>query len=273
MQLDPVDAVDAVILAPAVGGAVRAAADEAVQHGQERRALQRELMVARAGQALDHGPAAGLLPHPLEGERRTDAARRDRRRLAAVERVEHDRLVGEARPRAQKPLQLPALLQILDPPERGDNLLAHRRALAPALDDLQVGAAARGLFFGNTWRKAWRRLDDGAHRIRQDSRTIKQNRRKTWHYILAAVHPRPQSNQRLTPGGGAPTVEDQSESLVPNEIARQFPARPLALCAMAGQHSCSGSRGASSGGVEILRRSTTTGSAQRALSLSRSSAR
>src|SRR5271165_6597323 len=102
-------------------------------------------MLARACQAFDHTLAARLLPHPLEGERRTDAPGRDRRRLAAVERIEHDRLVGETRPRAQQPLQLPALLQILDPPERGDHLLAHRGALAPALDDLQIGAACGSL--------------------------------------------------------------------------------------------------------------------------------
>ena len=145
MQFEPVDAIDAIILAPAVGGAVRAAAEQAVQHGQERRALQREVMLARARPALDHTLAACLLPHPLEGERRTDAPGRDRRRLAAVERIEHDRLVREARSRAQKPLQLPALLRILDPPERRDHLLAHRGPLAPALDDLQIGAAAGGL--------------------------------------------------------------------------------------------------------------------------------
>src|SRR5574337_1443119 len=102
-------------------------------------------MIARPRQALDHAPAAGLLPQSLEGERRPDAARADRRRLAPVERVEHDGLVGEPRPRAQQPLQLSARLQVLDPPERGDHLLADRRALAPALDDLQIGAAARGL--------------------------------------------------------------------------------------------------------------------------------
>ena len=101
-EFQPVDAVDAVVFAPAVGGAVRAAANEAVQHGQERRALQRELMVARPRQALNHAPAACLLPHPLEGERRTDAPRRHDRRLAAVERIEHDRLVGKPRARAQK---------------------------------------------------------------------------------------------------------------------------------------------------------------------------
>src|SRR5574337_1601864 len=145
MQFDFVDAVDAVVLAPAVGGAVRAAAEEAVQHGQKRRALQREVMLAHAHQALDHAPAARLLPQSLEGERRPDAARGDRRRLAPVEGVEHDGLVGEPRPRAQQPLQLSARLQVLDPPERGDHLLADRRAIAPALDDLQIGAAARGL--------------------------------------------------------------------------------------------------------------------------------
>ena len=144
LQFDPVDAVDAIILAPTVGGAVRAAADEAVQHGQERRPLQRELMLARLRQALDHAAAAGLLPHPLEGERRTDAPGRNDRRLAAVERIEHDRLLGEPRPRAQQAFQLPACLQLVDPPERRDHLLADRRALAPALDDLQIGATDRG---------------------------------------------------------------------------------------------------------------------------------
>src|SRR6202043_3111011 len=78
MQFEPVGAVDAIVFAPTVGGAVRAAAEQAVQHGQERRALQRELMPAVTRQALDHAPAARLLPHTLERERRTDAPARDR---------------------------------------------------------------------------------------------------------------------------------------------------------------------------------------------------
>ena len=145
MQLEPVDALDAIVFAPAVGGAVRAAAEQAVQHCQERRALQREVMLARARRAFDHLPTARLLPHPLKGQRRPDAPGRDRRRLAAVERIEHDRLLGEARSRAQKALQLPALPQILDPSERRDHLLAHRCALAPTLYDLQIGATVGSL--------------------------------------------------------------------------------------------------------------------------------
>ena len=98
MQFETVYAVDAIILAPAVGGAVGAAAKEAMQHGEERRALQRKIVLARARQPLDHALAARLLPNPLEGQRRPDAKRRHDLGLAAIERIEHDRLVSEARP-------------------------------------------------------------------------------------------------------------------------------------------------------------------------------
>ena len=36
-------------------------------------------------------------------------------------------------------------MRLVEPPERGDHLLANRSAFAPALDDLQIGAAAGGL--------------------------------------------------------------------------------------------------------------------------------
>ncbi len=45
------DALDAIILPPAAGGAIRTAAEQAVQHGQERRALQRK--VANRFEALE----------------------------------------------------------------------------------------------------------------------------------------------------------------------------------------------------------------------------
>ena len=51
---------------------------------------------------------------------------------------------GKARARTQQALQLPALAQILDAPERCDDLLAHRLAFATAFDDLEIGAAAGG---------------------------------------------------------------------------------------------------------------------------------
>src|ERR1700723_1148021 len=116
-----------------------------MQNSQENRALQREIMPTRTGEALDDGAAARLLPQPLEHQRRPDPSRRARGPPAGGDGFQPDRLVGEARPRPQQPLQLPALAQLVEAAERGDYLLAHRRPVAPALDDLQVGAAAGGL--------------------------------------------------------------------------------------------------------------------------------
>src|SRR5271165_2872583 len=149
MEIEPFDAFDAIILAPAVGAAVRAAADEAMQHGQKRRALQREGMLcapspgarSRPGSPSPATPARRRAPDRCAGSRSPPP----RRRLAAVERVEHDRLVGEPHARAQQPLKLAALVQFVEPSECGDHPPADRCALAPALDDLQIGAAAGGL--------------------------------------------------------------------------------------------------------------------------------
>ncbi len=153
-------------------------------------------MSTLARQTLDHGPTTGLFPQALESERRPDAPSRSNRRFAAVERVEHDRLVGKARSRAQQPLQLPALPQLVDPPERGDHLLAHRRAFASALDDLQIGAAARGLpaEIHGSWLVA--RLERGAHTITPQHQKINkkypndvalQHRNKTPPYPMISM--------------------------------------------------------------------------------------
>ena len=60
-------------------------------------------------------------------------------------RIEHHRLAGEARARAQQPIELPAGLEFLEPSERRDHPLAHLIAGAVAFDDLQVDAPGRGL--------------------------------------------------------------------------------------------------------------------------------
>ena len=96
-------------------------------------------MLARAAELRDDGPAAGLLPQPLE-DQRPDAAAGDLHSAVVRDGGEHHRLAGEARARSQQPLQLPAFLQLLVPSKRGDHLLAHLVAVAAALDDLQIGA-------------------------------------------------------------------------------------------------------------------------------------
>ena len=173
MQVEALDALDPVILPPAVRRPIRAAGEQAVQNGEEHRALQREIMLAGAGEVFDDFPAAGLLPQSFERQRRPDAPRRTRRRLAGGDGVDDDRLGGEARARAQQPLQLPALAQILDAAERGDDLLAHCRALAPAFDDLQIGAAAGGLLAEIHGTEPWERLTRGPHTIGKNTTKVK----------------------------------------------------------------------------------------------------
>ena len=145
MQIEPLDADDGVILAPAIRGAVGAADEQPVQHREEHGALKRKTVLAFARQLGDHRPAAGLLPQPLEHQRRPDATDRNLDRGIIAGRAQHHGFGRKARTRTHQPLQLAARLQLLETPERGDHLLAHLVAVAVALDDLQIGAAGRGL--------------------------------------------------------------------------------------------------------------------------------
>ena len=175
MQFEALDPIDPIILAPAIRGAVRAAGKQPMQNGEEQRALQREIMLARAGQRLDHAAATGLLPQALEYQGGPDPSRRARRRFAVGDGAHDDGLVGEARARAQQPLQLPALAQIFEAAERGDDLLAHRPVLATVLDDLEVGATAGGLFAEKHDAEPRRRLIRGPHKIGCSANKVKHN--------------------------------------------------------------------------------------------------
>ena len=119
MQAEALDALDPVILPPAVGGAIRAA------RNQRCRTVRKT--ARSSGKSYWRGGwrrAAGLLPQTLEWRGGPDPLRRARRRLAVGHGAHDDGLVGEARARPQQPLQLPALAQIFQATERGDDLLA-----------------------------------------------------------------------------------------------------------------------------------------------------
>jgi hypothetical protein len=116
-----------------------------VQHGEEHGALQRKAVLAVARQRRDHRAAAGLLPQPLEHQRRPDPTHCDLDRGVIAGRAQYHRLGRKAGTRAHQPFQLAARLQFLETPERRDHLLTHLVAVAAALDDLQVGASGRGL--------------------------------------------------------------------------------------------------------------------------------
>ena len=62
MELQIVDAIDAVIVTPMLAGTVGARHHQAMQHSQEHRALDCELEAAFGQQAIHHGSAPALLP-------------------------------------------------------------------------------------------------------------------------------------------------------------------------------------------------------------------
>ena len=145
MQVESGNAVDRIVLAPALGGTVGAAHKQPMQHGQKHRAFQREFLPACAGKIADHRTAAGLLPQPLEHQGGPDPAHRNLARRIIGGGAEHHGLGRKARTRTQQPFQLPTRLQILVAAERGNHLLANLITFAPALDDLEIGAPGRGL--------------------------------------------------------------------------------------------------------------------------------
>lgn len=145
MQVEMLNAIDGVILAPAVGRPIGAAGEQAMQNGEKHRAFERKAVLAGTGDVFNHLAAASLFPQSLEDKGGPDPPRRIRRDGPLGDGVDDDGFRGKARARPKQPLQLTAVAQILDAAERGDHLLAHLRAVAAAFDDLEVSAAARGL--------------------------------------------------------------------------------------------------------------------------------
>src|SRR5271169_2419409 len=162
-----------------------------MKNGEKHHAFEREAMLARTGEVLDDPPAPRLLPQSLEYESGPDASRRARRHGAIGDGVDDNGFRGEACARSQQPLQLPALAQILDAAERRDHLLAHLRALAAAFDDLEIGAAARGLLAEIHVAEPYRRLVRGAHIIGDRILQVKhkQSKRGTTLSRKSPLHP------------------------------------------------------------------------------------
>jgi hypothetical protein len=94
---------------------------------------------------LDHLPAAGLLPEPLEGEGGTDAAGGDGGDVSfGVSGEEEDRLSPPCA-RGEQGVELATLLQLVEPPQGGEDPLAGPPVHPAVLDDLEVGARPGGL--------------------------------------------------------------------------------------------------------------------------------
>jgi len=142
MQRQLVGALDPVVLAPGVGGPVRARDHEPVQHGEEARPFEREAEAPLGRQVLDHRPAAGLAPQPLEGQGWADAPGGQGRHAVLVDQREDHRALGEARRRARKPVEVALRLDLLLASQVLDDALSGAAVLAHALDQVDVAIRA-----------------------------------------------------------------------------------------------------------------------------------
>ena len=168
-------------------------------------------MLARTGELSDHVAAASLLPQPFKHQGRPDPSRRARDRIASGDGFEDNHLVGEARARSQQPIQLPALAQLVEATDRGDHLLAHRSAIAPALDDLQIGAAAGGLLAKIHGAEPGRRLVRGPHKISDEADNVNENMKLRGTTNLRNYPSRCNDINRLYPARGSKVLKISQE--------------------------------------------------------------
>ena len=113
-----------------------------MQDGEEDGPLEGELEAPALEELPDDVPAAGGLPEPLEDQGRADVADRDGGEPAlGVLGDQQDRL-GQAGAGGEQGVELAGLLELIEPPEGGDDALARAAALPAVLDDLEIGAWA-----------------------------------------------------------------------------------------------------------------------------------
>jgi len=89
--------------------------------------------------------AAGLLPKPLEDQRRPDRPRTHGGRLAPLMRGQQQHRLTEPRPGAEQTLQLAALLELIESAQGGDDPLFGCAFLPAVFDDLQIRSSSRFL--------------------------------------------------------------------------------------------------------------------------------
>ena len=145
MEIEPLDAVDAVIVTPVLAGTVGARHHQSMQDGQKDGALDRELETPSPKKLLDNGPAAGLAPQPIKQQRSADALAVEIRCAPIVKNGEHHGSLGETRSGAGEAIEITTGLDHLLAAEVLDDALLGRAVLAHALDQVNVAVGADSL--------------------------------------------------------------------------------------------------------------------------------
>jgi hypothetical protein len=153
-----------------------------VQDGGEDGALDLELETAPGEQVLDHRPAAGLLPQPLEQQGAASATGGQAQPLGIPLKggEQHD-LAAEAGAGGEQAGQRAGGGEFVGAAEGGDDVLAVCAVLPTVLHDLQVGAGPGGLEAEEHGRRE-------EHHERARFASIKRMPRdQTWHHIFSCT--------------------------------------------------------------------------------------
>ncbi len=116
-----------------------------MQHGQEHRALDRELEAACGQQAFHHGAATALLPQPFEQQRRADAPTRQVRHAAVLDQRQDHRALRQPGGRARQTIEIAAGLDHFLAAEIADDALLGLAVLANGLDQIEIAVGADSL--------------------------------------------------------------------------------------------------------------------------------
>ena len=182
VQRQAVHTRDDVVVDPFVAGPVGAGDEEPVQDGGEDGALDLELETAPGEQVLDHRPAAGLLPQPLEQQGAASATGGQAQPLGIpLKGGEQHGLAAEAGAGGEQAGQRAGGGEFVGAAEGGDDVLAVRAVLPTVLHDLQVGAGPGGLEAEEHGRRE-------EHHERARFASIKRMPRdQTWHHIFSCT--------------------------------------------------------------------------------------
>jgi len=113
-----------------------------MKHRQEQDSFQGQVKPSADQQPFHDLGKLQFVPEPTEDQRRSDPAVTDRRHSTFPMCIEHQSSFGELGSRLQQAIQLPALLEFIQPSHRGDDSLLTTSLDPLVLDDLKVNVIA-----------------------------------------------------------------------------------------------------------------------------------
>lgn len=130
---------------PLGGGPIAAGREQAMESSAADRPFAIALEAAAVEQSLDDALAAALLPESLENPGRSDAAGGDGGQWPLGVSGEQEDGLGQAGVRGQQGIELAGLLELVEPPQGGDDPLSGLAVLPAVRDAREVGAWPGGL--------------------------------------------------------------------------------------------------------------------------------